>query len=191
MTKTFQADLEKRLEDDKFAEKYGSSIAKAEIAVTVTQARRNKGITQQELADKIGKTQAYIAKLEGGDANPTVGNVGKILANMGVRLVTGINSLSSNIENKEASVLSLNANQTFSCFNSHYAFVNDRIGIASVSPSRMPQSSCGNITVNRVSDNLIVLLGTNNMAEDSTDVLWQAPSVESKSSVLDPKGGNR
>jgi len=95
-----QNDLERRLKDKAFAEEYGGNIAKAEVAVTVSQARRSRNLTQGDLAEMLGISQSYIAKLEGGDANPTIGNIGKILANMGLRLVAGVGALSSRIEEK-------------------------------------------------------------------------------------------
>lgn len=110
MNTQMQNDLERRLKDKDFAEEYGENIARAEIAVTVSQARRSCKLTQEELAKILGYSQSYIAKLEGGDANPTIGNVGKILANMGLRLVAGIGVLSSRIEEKGIWNYSANAN---------------------------------------------------------------------------------
>lgn len=105
-----QSDLERRLEDKDFAEEYGENIAKAEIAVTVSQARRSRKLTQEDLAKILGASQSYIAKLEGGDANPTIGNIGKILANIGLRLVAGVGALSSRIEEKGVWNYSASAN---------------------------------------------------------------------------------
>lgn len=110
MNKQIQNDLERRLEDRDFAEEYGGNIARAEIAVTVSEARRSCKLTQEELAKMLGSSQSYIAKLEGGDANPTIGNIGRILANMGLRLVAGIGALSSRLEAKGMWNYSANAN---------------------------------------------------------------------------------
>ena len=39
-------------------------------------------MTQSALAELAGTSQAYIAKLESGDANPTIGNIGRLFACM-------------------------------------------------------------------------------------------------------------
>ena len=109
MDKKIQSDLERRLEDKHFAEEYGENIAKAEIAVTVSQARRSRRLKQEDLAKRLDANQSYVAKLESGDANPTVGNVGRILAKMGLRLVAGVGTLSSRIEEKGVLVYSASA----------------------------------------------------------------------------------
>ena len=100
MRGTIQNDLDRRLKDKRFAEEYGENIARAEIAVTVSQVRRSHNLTQEDLAKRLGTSQSYIAKLESGDANPTIGNIGRILANLELRLVAGVSSLSSRLEEK-------------------------------------------------------------------------------------------
>jgi transcriptional regulator with XRE-family HTH domain len=110
---TIQKELKDRLKDKEFAQEYGENIAKAEIAVAVTQARRSKNLTQEELANILSKSQSYVAKIESGDANPTIGNVGRILASIGVRISADFRPLSSGIENKEISFESVNSNENF------------------------------------------------------------------------------
>ncbi|GAB4228594.1 MAG: helix-turn-helix transcriptional regulator [Methyloligellaceae bacterium] len=34
---------------------------------TLIETRRSRGITQQEVADRLGKPQSYVAKVEGGE----------------------------------------------------------------------------------------------------------------------------
>lgn len=48
--------------------------------------RIKKGITQKELARQMGTTQSSIARLEGGDINPSLGFLEKIASVMGYRL---------------------------------------------------------------------------------------------------------
>ncbi len=81
-------DLEHQLKDPEFAAAFGAAQAKSSLAITLAKARVAKGLTQQELAEKAGVSQAYIAKLEGGEANPTFGRVGSLLAVMGFSLTT-------------------------------------------------------------------------------------------------------
>lgn len=100
MSNTLKIDLRTRLNNSEFLIAYGENIAKADLALSITHARKSARLTQQELAKKLGKSQSYIAKLESGDGNPTIGNVGKILAHMGFRLVTQISDVASSIDEK-------------------------------------------------------------------------------------------
>jgi len=108
---SIQEDLEKRLEDEEFAQEYGENIAKAEIAVSVSQARRSRNISQEDLATLLGTSQSYIAKLESGDANPTIGKIGRLLASIGLRMSTNFSPLSSKIEEKGVWVGAVGSNE--------------------------------------------------------------------------------
>jgi len=81
-------DLLERLKDPEYAKLYGAENAKVDFAITLTKARKNLALTQKSLADKLGISQPYVAKLEGGEANPTLGTIGSLLASIDLRLVT-------------------------------------------------------------------------------------------------------
>jgi transcriptional regulator with XRE-family HTH domain len=89
MIRTPFEDLVERLKNTEFAKLYGEEDAKLDFAITLTKARRSLNLTQKELALKLNISQPYIAKLEGGEANPTLGTIGKLLATINLRLVTG------------------------------------------------------------------------------------------------------
>jgi transcriptional regulator with XRE-family HTH domain len=93
MTRVFRDDLEKNLRDPEFAKEFGAAQAKSSFALTLAQARVKLGITQKKLASMAGVSQGYIAKLEGGEANPTLDRVGSLLAILGLSLTTGTTSL--------------------------------------------------------------------------------------------------
>jgi transcriptional regulator with XRE-family HTH domain len=93
MNRVFRDDLEQNLRDPEFAKEFGAAQAKSSFALTLAQARVKLGITQKELADMAGVSQGYIAKLEGGEANPTLGRVGSLLAILGLSLTTGTTTL--------------------------------------------------------------------------------------------------
>jgi transcriptional regulator with XRE-family HTH domain len=93
MTRLFRDDLEKNLRDPEFAKEFGSARAKSSFALTLAQARGRLGITQKELANMADVSQGYIAKLEGGEANPTLGRVGSLLAIIGLSITTGTTAL--------------------------------------------------------------------------------------------------
>lgn len=86
-------DIIEEVRDPESAKEYGEELAKINVAVTIAKARTEKGLTQEQLAERAGTTQPYIAKLESGYANPSIGAVAKILAVMGFRLVPGKDSL--------------------------------------------------------------------------------------------------
>ena len=94
MVRTFRDDLEKELKDPESAKMFGAAQAKSSFALTLARARAKLGLTQKELASKVGVSQAYIAKLEGGEANPTLESIGSLLATLGLSLTTDTTTLS-------------------------------------------------------------------------------------------------
>jgi len=93
MTRTFRDDLKQNLRDPEFAKRFGAARAKSNFAITLAEARRQLNLTQQQLATRLGVSQSYIAKLEGGEANPTLDKIGSLLAALGLGLTTGITTL--------------------------------------------------------------------------------------------------
>ena len=94
MSRTFRSDLEQRLQDPEFAKMFGAAQAKSSFALTLAKARAELGLTQKELANKVGVSQAYIAKLEGGEVNPTLERIGSLLAVLELSLTTDTTTLS-------------------------------------------------------------------------------------------------
>jgi transcriptional regulator with XRE-family HTH domain len=76
-----------RLKDPEYSMEYGEETARASLAVCLATARIEAGLTQQQLATMIGRSQPYVSKLESGEANPTLGAIGRILACLGKQLV--------------------------------------------------------------------------------------------------------
>lgn len=79
-------EVAERLEDSEYRQAYGSINIKYDLAVTLGEARKSKDLTQAQLAALAGVSQAYIAKLESGEANPTIEHIGALLAALGLRL---------------------------------------------------------------------------------------------------------
>ncbi len=86
MIRTPEEDLRRELQDPEYALLYGAADAKNEVAIALAAGREAGRKTQQQLADAIRRSQPYIAQLESGDANPTVGTIGSILALLGYRM---------------------------------------------------------------------------------------------------------
>lgn len=72
--------------DDESRMEYGSWAAAYDLALALARARQTSECSQAELAEKLGTSQAYVAKLESGEANPTIRKVGAILGAMWLRL---------------------------------------------------------------------------------------------------------
>lgn len=58
----------------------------SQAATAIRRARQEAGLTQVDLAGRLGTSQAAIARLERPGANPTVGNLRKTLAATGQAL---------------------------------------------------------------------------------------------------------
>jgi len=93
MTRTFRDDLEEELQDPESAKYFGAAQAKSSFAITLAEARRQLSLTQQQLAARLGVSQSYVAKLEGGEANPTLDRIGSLLAVLGFSLTTSTTTL--------------------------------------------------------------------------------------------------
>jgi len=94
MTSTFDNELKEELQNPEFAKMFGAAQAKSSFAITLAEARRQLNLTQQQLANELGVSQSYVAKLEGGEANPTLERIGSLLAVLGLSLITDTTKLS-------------------------------------------------------------------------------------------------
>ena len=56
------------------------------VIKAVLKARIEKGLTQNELAEKVGTKQSAIARLESGSANPSIGFLQKVAEALGADL---------------------------------------------------------------------------------------------------------
>lgn len=68
---------------------FGAEGVKTSFAFALLEARESAGMTRAELAEASGVSEAYISKLESGDANPSVGKVGEIFAAMWMKPTVG------------------------------------------------------------------------------------------------------
>ncbi len=66
------------LRDPKVKQTYDDIKLKYDIICAVLDARARKGLTQAELAKRVGTTQSAIARFESGAGNPTLSFVQKI-----------------------------------------------------------------------------------------------------------------
>ncbi len=79
--------LEKELLKDPAVKAEVSKLAvEYEIARQIIKFRLSKKLTQAELAERAGLKQAYIARLESGNVNPTVESLNKVAVALDKRL---------------------------------------------------------------------------------------------------------
>lgn len=74
----FQSYLAKRLKNAEFRKYYNKYDKQLEIAYQILQLRKQKKISQAELAKKLGTTQSNIARIEAGKQNFTTDTLQKI-----------------------------------------------------------------------------------------------------------------
>ena len=78
------------LQNKEVAKEYKKMTPRYAVIAQLIQARAKKGITQKELAQKLGTKQSAIARLESGNANPSVTLLERIASAMGYKLIIQI-----------------------------------------------------------------------------------------------------
>jgi HTH-type transcriptional regulator / antitoxin HipB len=82
------SELREELLDTKEARaEYERARRAYELGLRIRDQREAAGLTQKELADRIGSTQPAIARLEAGGQEPTVATLRRIASALGAELV--------------------------------------------------------------------------------------------------------
>lgn len=58
------------------------------FAATVAEKLKHNGMTQRELAEKLGKKESYISRVLSGDANPTLKTVSELEVALGADVIS-------------------------------------------------------------------------------------------------------
>ena len=74
------------LKNPKIKAEYDKLQPEFEVIRAIIRARANTGITQKELAEKMGTNQSVISRLESGNANPSIGFLKKLAAALDTKL---------------------------------------------------------------------------------------------------------
>ena len=69
---------QRMLQDPEVAAAYDELTPEYEIANQLIQARLERGLTQKELADKIGTRQGHISRMESGQQNISIGMLKRV-----------------------------------------------------------------------------------------------------------------
>ena len=78
--------LNTQMKDPEFKKEYDALEPEFEIIQAMIDARKDAGLTQQELAKRTGIAQSDISKLERGNANPSLRTLQRLAAGMGMKV---------------------------------------------------------------------------------------------------------
>jgi DNA-binding XRE family transcriptional regulator len=83
---TFDEHLAERLQDPEFQAEWEA----LEPAYQIARLRIMRGLTQAELAEKVGTKQPSIARIENGTTEPKISNLRRIAEALGAELVIAV-----------------------------------------------------------------------------------------------------
>ena len=78
--------LQQELQDPAFRAEWDRTALARAIAAHIVRYRGEQGLTQKELAKRLGMKQPQVARLEGGEYNPTIETLARIAAVTGVEI---------------------------------------------------------------------------------------------------------
>ena len=83
---TYKEYKNKCLEDSNFKKEYDDLEPEYDIINAMIKARKEKGLTQKQLSELTGISQADISRIENGTRNPSLGMIKRLAAGMGMQL---------------------------------------------------------------------------------------------------------
>ena len=86
MGKNFRETLNERMQDPAFRTEWDAQEPERQIMRAIVEGREESGMTQKQLSDITGITQADISRLESGTANPSLRTLKRLAAGMGMAL---------------------------------------------------------------------------------------------------------
>lgn len=78
--------LDKQLQDKEFKEEWETLEPEFSVMQAMIDARKSAGLTQKQLSEKTGITQADISKLESGNSNPSLRTLQRLASGMGMKV---------------------------------------------------------------------------------------------------------
>ena len=86
MGKNFRDTLNERLTDPAFRKEWEELEPERQIMRAIIDGREEKDLTQKQLAEATGITQADISRLENGTGNPSIRTLKRLAAGLGMTL---------------------------------------------------------------------------------------------------------
>ena len=85
--------IKETLKNPKVKAEYDKLQPEFAVIRAIVRARAQQGITQKDLAEKIGTKQSVISRLESGNANPSIAFLQKLAAALNTKLEIKFSSL--------------------------------------------------------------------------------------------------
>lgn len=82
----FNEFLNEQLQNPGFREEYENLQPEFDIIRAMIKARKEQNLTQKELSERTGITQADISRIENGTRNPSLNMIKRLAKGMGMRL---------------------------------------------------------------------------------------------------------
>lgn len=86
MGKNFRETLAQQLQDPEFRAEWDAQEPERQIMRAIVEGRESHTLTQQQLSEVTGITQADISRLENGTGNPSLKTLKRLAAGMGMQL---------------------------------------------------------------------------------------------------------
>ncbi|MGN1180427.1 MAG: helix-turn-helix domain-containing protein [Suilimivivens sp.] len=86
MSKNFRETLDVQLENPEFKKEWDALEPEFQVVQAILQGRQEKNLTQKQLAEKTGITQADISRLENGESNPSLSTLKRLAEGLGKKL---------------------------------------------------------------------------------------------------------
>ena len=86
MGRTYREYLNEKLKDPAFKKEWDEMEPEFQLIKAMLKAREEQNLSQRQLADRTGITQADISKMETGDANPTLETLKRLASGLGMTL---------------------------------------------------------------------------------------------------------
>ncbi len=86
MRLTFQQVINEKMKNPEFRREWEEQEPEFQLIRAMLQAREDLNISQRQLSEKTGITQADICKIENGEGNPTLQTMKKLAEGLGMRL---------------------------------------------------------------------------------------------------------
>lgn len=86
MGKNFRETLAEQMHDPEFRAEWEALEPERQITMAIIEGRELNGLTQTQLAEVTGITQADISRLENGTANPSLKTLKRLAAGLGMTL---------------------------------------------------------------------------------------------------------
>jgi DNA-binding XRE family transcriptional regulator len=84
--RTLENALNKQMMNPEFKAEYDALEPEFAIMQAIIDARKSSGMTQKQLAEATGISQADISKIENGNANPSLKTIQRLAIGMGMKL---------------------------------------------------------------------------------------------------------